>query len=130
MKGIILIAVLISLLLLSACKDSSSPTSTNLHPDNVAIMGPTNCTYGQTYIYRVKSQDPDGERVAFHFNIYTKEMKLLKNLGWSPYVDNHKWYEISITWNYGIGEFILCTHCKDELGLECWNHITYRVEVN
>jgi hypothetical protein len=127
MKKIILIAILIPVLFSSACKDSSSPTApnpidsiglTNQRPRITNLTGPTNCKLGQTYIYKAKGYDPDGEQVAFHFNVYRKGNQTPIDLGWGPYVDNYEEYEKSIAWNYGIGEFYICAHCKDKDGYQ------------
>ena len=127
MKKIISIAILISFLLLPACKESSSPTSpevsndltpSNRRPIMESLTGPSSCKLGQTYTYKVKGYDPDGEKVAFHFNIYKGDWIPVDNLGWGSYVNNHEEYIKSITWSYGTGEFIICAHCKDEQGLQ------------
>jgi len=83
-----------------------------------------------TYI-KVKGYDPDGEQVAFHFNVYRKGSHEPTSLGWGPYVDNYTVYEKAVTWNYGVGEFYICAHCKDEDGYQTLQrgHITLDIYV-
>lgn len=130
--------VLVLILLVSACKESSTPTSPSLpdsgSPSNqwpriTSLTGPTSCKVSQTYTYEAKGYDPDGNRVAFHFNIYRKESDAPITLGWGPYVDNNKEYEKDIAWNYGPGEFYICAHCKDEAGLETLGAYHYTLDV-
>ena len=94
-----------------------------------SLTGPTSCTYGQTYTYIVKGNDPDGEKVAFHFNIYKGDWTPIDNLGWGSYVNNHEECRKSITWNYGTGEFKICAHCKDKQGLETLRQGHYTLDV-
>jgi hypothetical protein len=140
MKKIILIAILIPALFLSACKNSSSPTSPTAQdtgssaiqrPRIISLTGQTNCKLGQTYIYKAKGYDPDGNKVAFHFNVYRKGNQTPIDLGWGTYVDNYTEYEKAVTWDYGTGEFVLCAHCKDENGYQTLQrgHITLNIYV-
>jgi len=48
-------------------------------------------------IYKAKGYDPDGNKVAFYFNIYNKASEAQFDLGWGPYVDNNQEYEMEIT---------------------------------
>ena len=115
------------LLLLPACKNNSSPTAptdiinapSNQYPRIESFTGPTSCKRDEPYTYRINGYDPDGEKVAFHFNIHKGDWSFTWDLGWSPYVNNHEWYEKSITWNFdSAGEYIICYHCRDEEGFQ------------
>jgi hypothetical protein len=138
MKRIIITICLI--LLLIGCKNSSSPTSpatpdtsssATQRPRMVSFTGPTSCKLGQTYIYKVKGYDPDGEQVAFHFNLYIGDNRTPTDLGWGPFVDNYTVYEKAVTWNYGTGSFMLCAHCKDKDGYQTLQqgHMTLNINV-
>jgi len=137
MRKIILFSILISFLILPACKDSSSPASpttptdsasTNKAPKIVSFNGPTSCKYGETYVYRVKGNDPDGDKVAFHFDIHAENWDTEWSLDPSPYIENNNTYEQRITWNYGIGEFTICVYCKDVHNTPSY-HLQYKVDV-